>query len=180
MRLFDLSTPNRLGLIALAGTLSACAATGSPGERPAGTIRISSEPAGAVAYADGVELGATPLEIVPGSHFRAGFVGLSYRYHGTLSVKKPGCETWSVEVNDYLLSKDVHARLKCDPDFRPSAPPAPFPASPVQSSPPQPSRGEPDQDPYVERLERIETLHRKGLISDEEYGQLRARILDNL
>ena len=174
MRFFDLSPINCLGLVAVAATLSACAATGSSAERPAGKIRISSEPAGAVAYADGVELGATPLEIVPGSHFRAGFVGLSYRYHGSLSVKKPGCETWSIEVNDYVLSKDVHARLKCDPALQPPAT-APSPAGPPQSSPVQP-----DGDPYVERLERIETLHRKGLISDEEYGQLRARILEKL
>lgn len=62
---------------------------------------VTSEPAGAVAYADGAELGATPLEIVPGNHFRAGFVGLSYRYSGTLSLKKTGCEPWSTEVNDY-------------------------------------------------------------------------------
>lgn len=175
MRPFDPSASGRLGLIAVAGALSACAVAGSPGERPAGTIRVSSDPAGAVAYADGVELGATPLEIVPGSHFRAGFVGLSYRYHGTLSVKKPGCETWSVEVNDHVLSKDIHAKLKCDPDLRPPARPAPSPPGPTRSSP-----GQPDEDPYVERLERIETLHRKGLISDEEYGQLRARILEKL
>ena len=175
MRLFDLFALNRLGLIALVGALSACAGPGSPGESQAGKIRISSGPAGAVAYADGVELGATPLEIVPGSHFRAGFVGLSYRYHGTLSLKKPGCETWSTEVNDHVLSKDIHAELKCDPDFRPPAPLVPSPPSPAQSSPVRP-----DRDPYVERLERIETLHRKGLISDEEYSQLRARILEKL
>jgi uncharacterized protein HemY len=32
----------------------------------------------------------------------------------------------------------------------------------------------------IERLERIESLHKKGLISDEEYKQLRARVIEGL
>ena len=36
------------------------------------------------------------------------------------------------------------------------------------------------EDQTIERLERIEILHKKGLISDEEYKQLRARIIDKL
>lgn len=155
-------------LVVFATVLSGCAGNSSASQ--AGAIRITSDPAGAIAYADGAELGATPLEIVPGSHFRSGFVGLSYRYHGTLSLKKAGCETWSTDVNDYVLSKDVHARLKCDPDFRPPAAPAPSPLP----CPSAPNRS------YVERLERIKSLHEKGLISDEEYRQLRARILEKL
>ncbi len=155
----------------LAATVSGCAAMDSGAGR-SGTIRVTSEPAGAVAYADGAELGVTPLEIVPGNHFRSGFVGLSYRYTGTLSLKKAGCEPWSTEVNDYILSKDVHATLKCDA-AAPAAEPAVLPPGPAPAAP----HG---TDPYVERLERIESLHKKGLISDEEYRQLRARILEKL
>jgi hypothetical protein len=158
------------GFLLAATVLSGCAATNGATNR-SGTIRITSEPAGAVAYADGAELGVTPLEIVPESHFRAGFVGLSYRYSGTLSLKKPGCEPWSTAVNDYVLSKDVHVRLICDSAAQPAVEPAPAPAGPAQ-----PLQG----DPYVERLERIESLHKKGLIGDEEYKQLRARVLEKL
>jgi hypothetical protein len=159
------------GLLAFTAALSGCASTGSSDESQAGRIRITSEPAGATAYADGTELGATPIEIVPGNHFRSGFVGFSYRYTGKLSIKKAGCETWSTEVNDYILSKDVHAKLKCDPNYQPASTAAPAAGS-VSNSP--------AKDEYIERLERIESLRKKGLISDEEYKQLRARIIEKL
>jgi len=171
MRLFHSSSLKWGALLAAATVFSGCASTGGSSETQNGRIRIMSEPAGAIAYADGAELGATPLEIVPGDHFRSGFVGFSYRYVGRLSIKKAGCETWSTEVNDNILSKDVHAKLKCDPNFRPTSPAAGAPHS-MQDSP--------SGDQTIERLERIEALHKKGLISDEEYKQLRARIIDKL
>jgi hypothetical protein len=172
---FHSSTTRWFGLLAAATLLSGCAGTGSVSESTVGKIKVTSTPAGAVAYADGTEIGTTPLEIAPGDHFRSGFAGFTYRYLGKLSLKKPGCETWSTEVNDYILSKDVHAELKCDPDFKPAAASAPASVSPAGTNS-APASG----DQAAERLERIETLHKKGLISDEEYKQLRARILDKL
>jgi len=175
MRLFHSPSLKWIGMLAATSVFSGCAGMGASSESLSGRIKITSEPAGAVAFADGAELGATPLEIVPGDHFHSGFVGFSYRYYGKLSIKKAGCETWSTEVNDNILSKDVHAKLKCDPNFRPAATAAPAAGGPSDSMS-EPSSG----DPTVERLERIETLHKKGLISDEEYKQLRARIIDKL
>ncbi len=151
--------------LAAATLLAGCAGMGAGSEAQPGRIKITSDPAGAVAYADGTELGATPIEIVPGNVFRSGFVGFSYRYFGKLIIKKPGCETWSTEVNDNILSRNVHAKLKCDPGYQPAAATVP---------------GAPANDPVMERLERIDALHKKGLISDEEYKQLRARIIDKL
>ena len=171
MNLFHFSGIRWIILLAAIAGLAGCAGMGSSGEAPSGHIKITSEPAGALAYADGTELGATPVEIVPGNVFRSGFVGFSYRYFGKLSIKKAGCETWSTEVNDYILSKDVHARLKCDPNYRPASP-----SAGASGSIPDSTSG----DQTIERLERIETLHKKGLISDEEYKQLRARIIDKL
>lgn len=170
MSLFHSPRIKWLGPLAAASLLSACASTGGSSETQSGRIRITAEPAGAMAYADGAELGATPLTIAPGNHFRSGFVGFSYRYVGKLSIKKPGCETWSTEVNDAILSKDIHANLKCDPNYRPAAA-APAPGTPA---------GTATGDQAIERLERIESLRRKGLISEEEYKQLRGRILEKL
>lgn len=175
MTLFHSSGIKWLGLLAAAATLSGCAGTGSVSESSAGRIKISSDPAGAIAYADGAELGATPLQIVPGNHFRSGFAGFSYRYVGKLSIKKPGCDTWSTEVNDFILSKDVHAKLKCDPNYQP-----PAASSPAAGSASGSSAAPAAQESATERLERIETLRKKGLISDDEYKQLRARVLDKL
>lgn len=173
MTLFNSYSFKWLGLLAAAIVLSGCAGMESSNERQSGRIKIISEPAGAVAYADGSELGITPLEIVPGDHFRSGFVGASYRYNGKLSIKKVGCETWLTEVDDAILAKDVHAKLKCDPDFKPSSTSTPSAGSTsMVNSPPK--------DQIIERLERIESLHKKGLISDEEYKQLRTRIIEKL
>ena len=175
MSLFHSPGIKWLGLLAAASLLSGCAGTGDSSETQSGHIRITSEPAGAIAYADGAELGATPLAIAPGNHFRSGFVGFSYRYVGKLSIKKPGCETWSTEVNDAILSKDIHARLKCDPNYQPLSTAAPSSGSSSNSGSNSPSK-----DQTIERLERIETLHKKGLISDEEYKQSRTRIIEKL
>jgi hypothetical protein len=161
-----------VALLAIAAGLSGCASTGSSNESQAGRIKITSEPTGATAYSDGTEIGTTPLEIVPGDHFRSGFAGFSYRYIGKLSLKKAGCETWSTEVNDDILSKDINTKLKCDPNFQPT-PPATTPTA--GSTPVSPTK-----DQSIERLERIESLHKKGLISDEEFKQLRTRILEQL
>lgn len=169
---FHSSTIKWFGLLTAVAVLSGCAGTGGVSESTAGKIKITSTPVGAVAYADGAELGVTPLEIMPNEHFRSGFAGFSYRYLGKLSLKKPGCETWSTEVNDYILSKDVHANLKCDPNFQPPPPTSGSTAGPTADSP--------AKDQSIERLERIEALHKKGLISDDEYKQLRARILEKL
>lgn len=169
------STPSRYlaaSALAMAGVLSGCAGTSVLSEKTGNRIKVSSDPAGATVVADGAELGVTPLQIVPGNHFRSGFVGLSYRYVGKLSVKKPGCDTWSTDVNDFVLSKDIHAKLKCDPNYRPPLPgPAAGSAPAAQETPPASA---------VERLEQIENLRKKGLISDEEYKQLRLRVLDKL
>lgn len=148
---------------------------GGGSDKQSRRIKITSEPAGAVAYADGAELGATPLAIVPGDRLRAGFAGLSYRYIGKLMIKKPGCETWSAEVNDHVLSKDIHAKLKCDSNYQPPPPSAALTGSTSDPMPLTPSK-----DPYIERLERIQALRNMGLLSDEEYRQLRARILEKL
>lgn len=169
MRLIHSPISKWLGLVAAISLLAGCAGTGSSGGSQSGQIKVTSEPAGAIAYADGTELGATPLAIVPGNHFRSGFVGLSYRYVGKLSIKKAGCDTWTTDVNDAILSKDIHAKLKCDPNYQP-------PAAAVGNMPAGAATG----DQAIERLERIEILHKKGLISDEEYKQARARIIDKL
>jgi len=175
MRFFHSPSIKWLGLLTASTMLSGCAGMSSSSESQTGRIRITSTPAGAVAYADGAELGATPLEIVPGNHFHSGFVGFSYRYVGKLSLKKAGCETWSTEVNDAILSKDIHARLKCDPSYQPPSPSVPAAGNPAGSIHDSPSGNQ-----TIERLERIEALHKKGLISDEEYKQLRARIIEKL
>lgn len=164
-----------LPLAALMVLLQGCASTGGS-QAAADGIQITSDPSGATVMVDGVEIGATPVRIEPSKVFRAGFVGLSYRYYGKLVVKKAGCKDKVTEVNDAILAKDVHVALECDPGYRSAPAPAVTPQADPASRSPSPGRS----DPYVERLERIETLHRKGLITEEEYRRLRKRIIGEL
>ena len=163
----------------LTGGCSSLGDISSPGKQQ---ITLTSEPAGASVFADGNEIGITPLAFSPGDAFRSGFTSsssglLGYRYIGKLGVKKAGCRDYLTEVNDSLLSKDIHVQLECDPIYQPVTQPATVaPANttaPPQAQPPTPESAE-------QRLRQIEGLHDKGLLSDEEYRALRQRVLDTL
>ena len=97
---------------------------------------------------------------------------LTYRYKGKLVVKKPGCNDYVTEVDDNLLSRDISVKLECDPDYRPPvAPTAATPTPVVQETIPASAE---------ERLLRIDALHKKGLINDDEHRTLRQKVLDTL
>jgi len=161
--------------------LYGCSSLGELSSSDSQQIRVVSNPAGATAYADGNEIGITPFTFSPGKAFRSGFASsdsaiIGYRYVGKLSVKKPGCRDYFTEVDDNLLSKDIHVQLECDPNYQPVAQPA---------SPTPPAGSAPQARPAVpesaeQRLLQIEGLHDKGLLSDQEYRQLRQRVLDTL
>jgi hypothetical protein len=171
--------------------LSGCSSLGdiAPGSKQ--TITIKSDPPQATVLADGTEIGITPLTFNPADAFRTGFTGggnelLAYRYVGKLTVKKPGCTEYVTEVDDNILSKDIDVKLECDPDYRPpSAPAATVPSAPTVTAPATPGVAASDALSSMpasaeERLQRIETLHEKGLISDIEHRELRQRVLDTL
>lgn len=94
-------------------------------------------------------------------------MGLTYCYYGKLTLKKPGCEPYGIEVDDNTLFKDMHVMLKCDPNYSPPV------AAPVIQCKPTPAG-------FAERLERLEALKRKGLVSESEYQQQRKLILNEL
>jgi hypothetical protein len=50
------------------------------------------------------------------------------------------------------------------------------PASPPSTAPPAPSSG----DDAVSRLERLAALHRQGVLTDEEFAQQKAKLLDSI
>jgi len=189
--------------------LTGCSSLGESFSGGGQTITIRSEPPQATVLADGTDIGTTPLTFKPADAFRSGFSSgkeglLAYHYVGKLIVKKPGCKDFVTRVDDNILSKDIDVKLECDPNYRPPAPPAAVapavpataapatqPAMPASTAAPatQPampaSTAAPAAQPAmpanaVERLQRIEALHDKGLISDSEYRDLRKRVLDTL
>ncbi len=141
------------------------------------TTTIDSDPAGAIVLASGVEIGATPVTVRPDEVFPPRFVGFEYRASGTLTVKKPGCKTFSEQVNDAVLSRDIHVKLDCDPNYRPS-PTASAETRPATSAPASPA-ARPDAS-IAARLQRLDALRKRGLITADEYQQIRKKILNEL
>lgn len=188
------------GLAAMSAMVAGCASTGNQGG--SSTIQIVSDPPGATAYASGRKIGVTPLRFVPGEYFNARPVFndsdaiVAVRYVGTLTLERTGCEPYDLSVNDRILASDIHAQLNCsstqsvnetavqaaseDPAKSASRnTPAATPAAETSAKPGTGSRFDPG-DSAEKRLIRLETLHDRGLITDEEYQSLRKKILDTL
>jgi len=132
-------------------------------------ITIDTNPQGAKVIADGREIGITPLKIEPDEAFPPRWFGGSYLVKGNLELKKPECEPVSMKVNDMILSKDVTRKLNCSD------------ASDNNSkTKPQSTKAMTINSTIEQRLEKLNRLNTKGLISGEEYKTQRRRILNEL
>jgi hypothetical protein len=165
----------RMFLLAAVVTFAGCAA--APTVRQEKTI--TTDPSGATVYANKAEIGQTPLTVVPDKVWPPRFVNWSYRRTGTLTIKKPGCKTYTREMDDSVLREDMHVKLDCDPNYKAPAPAASSQMPPSTSAPT--SQPEPARRGDLEfRLRRLESLHDKGLITDKEYRSIRQKILEQL
>lgn len=150
-------------------------------------VRVTTNPAGATVYANDKALGVTPLTITPGREWTSGFVtgkdvGMVYQYTGTITIKKPGCETYTAEVNDPMLYNDISIDLTCDRNFRPAAgdePRADGQTAPAYA-PAVRAEYETPEEIMARRLRRLEGLRSRGLITEDEYRAVRQRILNEL
>ena len=124
---------------------------------------VTSHPSGAAVYANGVELGETPLHYKLYKAFPASWKDAMYQAHGVLVLKMDGCEDFSLQVNDYILSNPIHAELKCS-----------------EASKSEELATTTSDSGAEKRLEELEALYHKGLITKEEYSTTRERILNEL
>ncbi len=163
-------------LLALAVTagLAGCAANHLG---PPKSITIDSEPQGAQVLVADKPIGTTPVAVVLDEVFPLRWTARTkkddegfafYRRLDTLTIKREGCETYSALVDTNDLGKDIKIVLKCDPDYKPPVAATPPAGAPVQA------------DTIEQRLQRLDTLKEKGLISDEEYRTQRQRVLGEI
>jgi hypothetical protein len=157
---------------------------GEPAQSSGGKqIKIRSNPAGAEVLANGRRIGVTPMTVTPANTWNTGFVtakdyGVNYQYTGTLVLRMPGCKDFSANVDDAFLAKDIAVQLECGPDYRPVS---------AQPGQPQPAAAPGARTDYLtseeimaRRLRRLEGLRNRGLITEDEYQQVRRRILGEL
>ncbi len=134
-------------------------------------VIIDSQPQGASIIADGKEIGKTPLKIEPDEVFPPRWIGGSYMVEGNLELKKPECDPVSMKVNDNVLSNDITRQLKCS---NKQANQTGTPASTKDEKKLQMNEN------IAQRLENLNQLHEKGLVTDDEYKTQRQRILNEL
>ena len=134
-------------------------------------VTIDSQPQGADVIADGKVLGKTPLKIESDVAFPPRWIGGSYMVKGKLELKKSDCEPVVMKVNDSVLSNNINQKLTCSDK------------QVTQSNPPANSQNEkplPTNKNITQRLEKLNQLHKKGLITDSEFKSQRLRILNEL
>ena len=125
---------------------------------------VTSSPSGATVYANILELGTTPLQHNLYDAFPAGWQNSTYQAQGILIIKMDGCKDYTLKINDFILSKPIHAELKCTRATRPEK-------SGTITTP---------HGGTEKRLEELEALYKKGVITKDEYKKTRERILNEL
>ena len=151
--------------------LQGCAGSSVKQEKPPS---VTSNPSGADVFANLLELGKTPLRADLYEAFPAAWQNSIYQAQGVLVVKKDGCKDFTLKVSDFILSKPIHAELECSETTTSEKSTAAV-SSPITISPNVTTTGSTEK-----RLEQLEALHKKGVITEDEYKTTRERILSEL
>lgn len=152
------------------------------------TVPVTSEPSGATVYVMGDLLGETPLVINQRDLFPTVYDQSKQDIYGTILFKKTGCEDHSQPVGMHAGATGINAKLVCEEEslaqekavqtipleetlILDTATPEKERAQPV---PKQPSGS------AKQRLMNLQDLRDSGLISEDEYHNIRQRILDKI
>lgn len=141
--------------------LQGCSGSSVKQQEPAD---VTSSPSGAAVYANDLELGKTPLRYNLSEAFPAGWKSAVYQAQGVLMLKMDGCEDYTLDVSDYILSKPIYAELKCNE------------VSKSEKS----TQAVTPHSVTERRLEELELLYKKGVITKDEYSTNRERIINEL
>ncbi len=115
----------------------------------------------------GEKVGETPIQIVSKDIFPNIYPKEKESVYGRVTLKRAGCEDYTRTVSSEISNNGLHAQLDCG----------------VMDSIQTPAHidAPPRSNESVElRLEKIRELLGKGLITEEEAGKARARIIDEL
>ena len=162
--------------LAVMALLPACAANQFG---PIDRITIDSEPQGAQVLVADKPVGVTPLAVVLDDVFPLHWTARTdkdtegfafYRRLDTLTIKKEGCDPYTAQVDCTDLARDIKIKLKCDPNYKP----------PVAAQPAGPTPAQGATDSLEQRLQQLESLKQKGLITNDEYRVQRQRILGEI
>ena len=137
---------------------------------------VTSTPSGAAVYANAKQLGVTPLHYRLHTEFPAVWKNMMFQAQGVLMLKLDGCEDYMLEVNDYVLSRPIHAELDCGEGVGSEV-------SAKENREPAAVEGATDAGAgsgVESRLRQLEDLFNRGIINESEYKTTRERILNEL
>lgn len=191
----NLNGPRLTGLaILLSSTLAGCAGHDWL-PRSADSFEVVSEPAGAEIWIMDRRWGTTPAEIPVKAVFPATYPAEKQALYGRVTFRQAGCDSLTLPVGPRAVGSRLVGKLHC-PQAAPAATPvaAPAASAPAVIAEPVavPATPRTDVAPAAvppptpaavgakERLLRLKELREEGLISEEEYQQLRRRVLDTL
>jgi hypothetical protein len=169
-----------VGWVLLAGSALLTGCGGAVGVKLRDTVLIETVPPGAQVKVSGRDIGVTPISVDLDQAFPRHWTtrvktddeGFAfYRRLEMLDLKKEGCETYTQQIVEPELARDIKITLKCDPNYQPGVVAAP---AAVSTPAPVPAVG------IEQRLRTVEDLKAKGLITEDEYRTQRQRILDGL
>lgn len=135
------------------------------------TLVIRSYPPGARASVDGTFVGVTPATVeVPRERVKGSEIHWKLekdRYESAEGLVKPRIAPGRIVGGVFTLGILLIFR---SPYYLPAVTAELAPVHPAEAA----------AEPVEQRLEKIEQLHRKGLLSDAEYTRLRQQLLDEL
>ncbi len=126
-------------------------------------ITVSSEPSGASIYVMGKKITETPAVIDLSAVYPVIYAQELQSDYGRITLKHEACEDRIITVSSGMMSNGLKAKLDC-----------------VTAKEPQVALPAPMAKPVAQRLQELQALKDKGLLSEEEYQTIRNRILDSL
>ena len=131
-------------------------------------ISVNSEPSGSSVYVMGKLAGTTPLVIDSNSVFPAAYLPEDQQDYGHITLTHEGCSDKKVKISTRMISDGLNVNLDC-------------PAKEVPVVDVLPAAGQHVVEKSVnQRLKELQALKDEGLISEQEYQEIRNRILRSL
>ncbi|MCU7868823.1 MAG: PEGA domain-containing protein [Candidatus Thiodiazotropha sp. (ex Lucinoma borealis)] len=171
-------------------------------------MKVESDPTGATVFIMDKPVGETPITISQQQIYPAGYDPTNQKLYGSLAIKKAGCQDFKKRIRYQDFNQVLTAKLQCGEtpkrqSLQPSSTdrvistPIETPTSmsesmpnttatqrtaPEQSAEAEKAKGNEEQRSFTikQRLQRLDNLKHEGLITEEEYQQVRRNILDEL
>lgn len=147
--------------------ISACSGN-SLAPKSSNEISVNSEPSGASVYVMGKLAGTTPIVIDSNSVFPAAYLPEDEQDYGHITLTHEGCSDKRIKISTRMISDGLKASLDCS-----------VKKEPVVDVPPVVEKHV-EEKSVNQRLKELQALKDEGLISEQEYQEIRSRILKSL